>query len=49
MTGQSATKEESQQSSQQKNCSSPEGPLQPIFRNKKSQAPYLQTLVFSHI
>jgi hypothetical protein len=29
-----------------KNCSSPEGPLQPFFRNKKSQAPYLQTHVF---
>ncbi len=25
------------------------GPLQPFFRNKKAQAPYLQTLVFSLI
>ena len=33
--------------SQQKSCSNPsKGPLQPIFRNKKSQVPYLQILVF---
>jgi hypothetical protein len=25
------------------------GPLQPFFRNKKPQNPYLQILVFSHI
>ena len=27
----------------------PKGMPQPFFRNKKSQAPYLQTLVLSHI
>ena len=33
--------------SQQKSCSNPKPePLQPFFRNKKPQAPYLQTLVF---
>jgi hypothetical protein len=33
-----------------KSCSNPnKGPLQPFFRNKKAQAPYLQTLVFSLI
>ena len=30
-----------------KSCSNPgKGPLQPFFRNKKPQVPYLQTLVF---